>query len=325
MAFKRSIDSLSDVQDQQSGLELHFAVEGLSPVKRAKSGVQYYDGCATDGSRKLRFVGFDTDSQQKIAEIADTKTPVKATNCSIKRNRNQDLEIHINQSTVIAPSPKKIDFAEFKTATVKDVTIVSVDDTADGAIVNIRAKIVAIAPARPVSTGIVQELTVADNTGSISLSLWDENIDKLVMSAAYSLNHLSVRTYHNRKVLTFGRQSSYKSIDDLKLTPAKDDDKKITSQIANAKIVGTLDFQLCYSCVNCNTNVEFRDNTFMRCSRCSVLQHKQSCKFEVCVRLLVQGDSEKIILSIFTNNLLNLLQDIGEIDISQAEEALLST
>ena len=55
------------------------------------------------------------------------------------------------------------------------------------------------------------------------------------------------------------------------------------------------------------------------------MQHKRSCKFEVCVRLLVQGDSEKIILSIFTNNLLNLLQDIGEIDISQAEEALLST
>ena len=38
MALKRPVDCLSEIKEEQSGVELHFAVEGLSPIKKAISG-----------------------------------------------------------------------------------------------------------------------------------------------------------------------------------------------------------------------------------------------------------------------------------------------
>ncbi len=47
MSLKRSIDNLADIDEDKHGIELHFGMEELSPMKTARSGIPYYHGQAT--------------------------------------------------------------------------------------------------------------------------------------------------------------------------------------------------------------------------------------------------------------------------------------
>ena len=322
MAHKRS---LSDIKVEESGVELDFAVQNLSQIKESTSGTKYYHGLAIDESGKNRFVGFDHTSQQKIAEMVQQNTPVRATNCAIKRSRsNENLEIHIKKFTTIAPSPKKIKF--------QDVSIDSIKDIPDGTTVNVTAKIVSLGRVQSVGSGQVQDVMITDDTGTIHvpLSLWDDNLfDKLETSKTYSFFSLFVRTFQNRKVLDFRQQkSSYILIsNDFELDATTEE--KVMCFITNAIIIGTQNCQFHYSCVNCENNMEYNGDRFIRCSKCGVFQETKSCRLESSGRILFQSESEKIFL--FTDDLMKLLRDITvadddweDVDISQAQESLLS-
>ncbi len=72
--------------------------------------MQYFDASINDGSKKLRLVGFDGQSHLELAAFVKQKTPVKATGCNIRKSRNDDYEVHINRSTRLSASSRKINF-----------------------------------------------------------------------------------------------------------------------------------------------------------------------------------------------------------------------
>ncbi len=96
---------------------------------------------------------------------------------------NEDFEIHINKATKIACSPRKLTFTTKQDVVSNDVNICSLKHFQDGTSVNLAATIISLTPAQPVSTGLVQEATLRDETGTTTRSLWDTNIDKLTTSA----------------------------------------------------------------------------------------------------------------------------------------------
>ena len=93
MSQKHSFEKLSDIQDTEVDADVHFAIQSLSPMKKVKLGVKYFDGTVTDGSRNLRIVGFDEKLQIKLSTLTENKNPVKVESCQIKQSRNDDFEI----------------------------------------------------------------------------------------------------------------------------------------------------------------------------------------------------------------------------------------
>ena len=71
MSTKRSFENLADIKEDQNGVELHFGIETVSPMKKGRSGIPYYDGQVNDGSRTLRLVGFDEASQLQMTQIVE--------------------------------------------------------------------------------------------------------------------------------------------------------------------------------------------------------------------------------------------------------------
>ena len=59
MARKRLYEDLLSIEEPVSTAEVQCVVQSLSDMKKAKSGVEYYDGIVTDGNRQLCIVGFD--------------------------------------------------------------------------------------------------------------------------------------------------------------------------------------------------------------------------------------------------------------------------
>ena len=175
----------------------------LSPVKKARSGVEYYNGQVTDGSSTVRIVGFDATSQTKLFQFAKQRTHIKATNCAIRCNINNQLEIHVNKGTTFTMSPRKLDFKYADDQQLASlVSISDIQKTADGIFINLQARITKVAPAKTVTANIVQEIELQDDTGIITMSVWNNNVDKLHESTSYCFSKLLVRTYHNEKILS---------------------------------------------------------------------------------------------------------------------------
>ncbi len=166
--------------------------------------MQYFDASINDGSKKLRLVGFDGQSHLELAAFVKQKTPVKATGCNIRKSRNDDYEVHINRSTRLSASSRKINF---ESTSPCQIVMSNLQDTEVGQLVNVTASILSIAPPRVVATGTVEEITIGDDTEDGVMSVWDENVDKFSTSMMYRFQNLHVRSYRNEITLMYGRTS----------------------------------------------------------------------------------------------------------------------
>ena len=72
------------------------------------------------------------------------------------------------------------------------LSIADVAYTDDGTFMDIRAIVSDMSPPHPVSTDIIQEIKLADKSGSIMLTLWDTSTSLLKLSVAYDFSRLLV-------------------------------------------------------------------------------------------------------------------------------------
>ena len=111
-ARKRLFHEVADfasVTTPHPNANIHAAVTTLSPVKKGRSSI-YFDGTLTDGTSKIRMVGFSSDQRKKLASFADSSQSVQLINCEIKQSREGDkMEIILKKFTDIKKSPKDID------------------------------------------------------------------------------------------------------------------------------------------------------------------------------------------------------------------------
>ena len=81
--------------------------------------------------------------QPQLSSYAVMKSPVKVEKCLIKRSRNKDFEIFVNNSSKILPSNRKIEFLESfepsKTnSTPADVPIDKICSVDDGKFISLK-------------------------------------------------------------------------------------------------------------------------------------------------------------------------------------------
>ena len=119
--------------------------------------------------------------QSKLSTFRQQNTPTKTEKCQVKRERDEEYEILMNKATTILPSPKKFEIPVHENAT-HHIQIDEVSNATDGTCINIVANVADVLPPRPVSTGVIQEITLVDETGYITLTMWDTLTNKLQMS-----------------------------------------------------------------------------------------------------------------------------------------------
>lgn len=114
-----------------------------------------------------------------VAEISALVDTIKAENCYIKQSRN-DNEIFFRSNMKVLQSPRKIDFREVKLESESPIldlqNINTIKSLEDGSFINFTGTVTSIKPPTAVSTGIVQEVTVVDESSSNILSVWESFI-----------------------------------------------------------------------------------------------------------------------------------------------------
>ena len=63
MARERIFDKFADIPGDEREAEIHCAIKYVSPVKKARSGIQCFDSQVTDGNDVLSIVEFHENKQ----------------------------------------------------------------------------------------------------------------------------------------------------------------------------------------------------------------------------------------------------------------------
>ena len=219
------------------------------------------------------------------------------------------MEIHINKATTFTASPRKLKFEYTDPSQTVDVSIADIASLDDGVRLNTNATVIKVAPGRTVSTGVVQDVTLQDTTGTINLSLWNGNVDILHECNSYNFKVLKVNTYRDNKVLSYTFDSSAVQLEEvipLIVSNFHDDD---TQQTIKGNLVGIQNFEIHVWCIHCESKLKFC-NTIAECLKCHLSQRVTYCKYQVTSKLMfrtIEPNHELHLLNTPTEMFLKLL------------------
>ena len=166
----------------------------------------------SDGSCRIRFVGFKAEQRKILPSFTEKDEPVELQNCQIKRSRQghemEDLVL-LKTATVIKPSTKTFDLSNDIDTSPTPVTLVEVHAMPEYSKVTVIVKVLSKGDPIKLDNGKTkQEVMVADSSGVIIVTLWEEKIDLLERSKSYKLTEFIIREFNMMKSLSLSRQGS---------------------------------------------------------------------------------------------------------------------
>ncbi len=162
-----------------------------------------------DNTGRIRLVFWNKDVEKYIeSENIKEGDIIKLINAAVKENKFGDVELHVTNSTIIKINPEGIDI---NIPVGENVKISQLSSNMFN--VTLIAKILKILPIREVqrvdgSVTKVANVIIADDTGKIRLSLWDENVEvlkKLREGETIKIINAYVRERFGEKELVLGK------------------------------------------------------------------------------------------------------------------------
>ena len=128
----------------------------------------------------------------------------------------------------------------------------------------------------------IQDLKVADSSGSIRLTVWADIVDKLEVNQSYQLQNVSVRKYKGRKFLSTSTIIKVTQIDDIGAVdmPTTDDEsdpEDPAKHLKNVRVIGVLKLDPYHQCFKCSSIVQQEDDELGKCTRCHIFQNISDC------------------------------------------------
>ncbi len=292
------ISSIDQVSDGYAA-KIHGVVMSVSPIKKGKSSKQFFDGYVSDGSKKLRFVGFDAAQAKQLQEFSKEQQPVALTNCCVNTSRYGDqFEILVGDSTDISKSEKtfNVDEAEASSSYEPECKLITINELQPFQKVSLSAKVIELDDIITLNDGRrVQNVFISDSNGRAKLSLWEDNIDSVQLEKSYSFINLVVKTYNDSNTLFTPKQGlSIEEVDDLdKALPLLESIKK-TKTLNDVHIIAVTKFCSGYICILCNKSTleQLAETpTLGRCSNCHSTVLKSCCKHQVSASLQISANT----------------------------------
>ena len=187
-------------------------IHKLSPIKKAKSGNEYFTfDLQTSSSKFAKVVGFDRKNHQQALLFQNAGAPVRVLNA----NEKDDNLFVNNHSTIVKANSDDIHFESTQPSSntstnstlphgnAIQISLSQVNSLTRNQRVNVRGTIT-MGDAKPKevrkrngNSGLVKEdCVIEDQTGHTTLHLWDDMIEKCKNSNSYEITDLSVKNYN---------------------------------------------------------------------------------------------------------------------------------
>ena len=335
MACRKLTDKFEDIQliDKVStNAQLEALSTSVTKMQYPKRGTKrYFHADLTDGAKKIKVVGFDEEQQKQLEEFKLQKSPVKLTNCIVQKSTyTGNYEIKLTGQTKLELFPtKKIQLPD--SGSSGEVTpIVNVQkmanmDTAE----NIKIKVVKVNSPHSVSSGKKKQdiiVTVADGTGCIKLTLWQDEVGKFVTGHSYKLDQVGVCIYNEMTYISFPKGGAkYEEISDIGEIQSEPINFGPSNEFANAYVSGVSHIFKYTACMKCKSKVEETNNSYGRCRSCNMLQNLDQAHntFSATLMVTLPGKEEPIETQAFKRELRKVAEivddDITDINLLDAQ------
>lgn len=271
----------------------------LSPMRK-----NHFSGELVDEKKSIRFVGFDRAKKQQLDALNEKKLPVLLKNCDVQlSDYTKSLEVIVKGYTKISQSQKVFNIDDPASIGTTTTTLDHLCDMEEYDKVNLKVKVVSIGSPQFVGSGKTkQEIVLADQTGTATLTLWEEDIDMLTLAACYSMKRLHVRTFKETYYLSLPATGAIiTKTDDIADIPEDFTTASHDPVLMNVQICGIKEFEVFKQCLACDGSLanEPNDDSLLRCQKCQV-QLKASCctKVKLMAKILVlltEGEANTVI------------------------------
>ena len=168
----------------------------------------------------MRLAGFDSKKQEQLSLLLKEKEPVTINNCQLKQFKFSDeIEIIITSTTKFAKSQEKFNITveEASSSSASPITLDSVSKLQDFQNIIVRAKVLTLKESLEVEPSLLkQDIIIADATGTVRLTVWQQDTNQLCIGKSYVFDKVTVRSYDGSKYLTPPKSSwSYSTCDDI--------------------------------------------------------------------------------------------------------------
>ena len=105
MARKRTIDEIdtfADFDHPVTSATIHGMVTSLSLMKKGRNA-NYFEGTVSDGTVKLRLIGFNSGQHKVMNDYLSNKQAVTLEDCEIKKRKQ--MEVMLKGTTKLNQSP----------------------------------------------------------------------------------------------------------------------------------------------------------------------------------------------------------------------------
>ena len=254
-------------------MELEGYVHQVSEIKTPASGTRYFEFNIQQQDVRKRVVCFSAQKRDDLKQKQESKTPVKLLNVSPQKRKfdpnTQEYRLNNYSKVVVTqrvPFPWKDISADLADASVKFV----LDSCIPGDIVSLKAKVLHKSNEQSVYSYTAKtelkkcDIVVADTTGAIVITLWEDTIAKVNTNTTYNFEGLKVAFYNN-KYLNTTSQTTVKVLDiDIQLSqeitaaaeelkPTQKVHEYVTGNILAADVSKVL---VCFNCKSRLTAIE---------------------------------------------------------------------
>ena len=141
---------------------------------------------------------------------------------------------------------------------------------------------------------LLSNCIMADQTGSIKLALWGEDIPKISVGQSYDFENLIVKEFDG-KYLSLSKKTIYRQIDDIGPV-VETEEIDIRSKIqGSVQMVSVSLVTLCASCFRTTTE-PLEGKLLIKCPGCNMKQKSASLKKSITINIKLDNDDTKYIV-----------------------------
>ena len=250
-------------------------------------------------------------AKRKILDKHETKrAPIKITRYTKSADKTK---IVINDKTLLT-KPDEMEYT-FQYCDDADQPVTRLadlltDDASQEDNITVCAKVEKVSPPKSVATqqsrGInkVSEMILLDNTGTMMLDLWNEQISQVQLDCVYRFTSLSTSYWNNSKTLTSTMNTAIKQSFQADLSSLQFNESNPTELVnehtIHVPMISTIEeVQRYKTCCNCNKRIIQLESTVVKCNYCSHMMRASNCSTKLYVNVNVEIDDKKKTLTIF--------------------------
>lgn len=295
-------------------------IHQLSPVKQSQNNNAYFDMKVQTVGRTVRTVCFSPEKHEKFKRSFEASSPVKLSQFQLKPNRRtNEEEIIVNKRTKLdIPSENEITFdiatkeLDYTTTTT---TVRDVKKVRPGTAITVLGRLTFQGGTENVDVRgkslKKQETILTDETGSIRLVLWENDIQKVQSKETYMLERSVVREFDNQPYITINKETQ---ISKVTQTIANPDDhlantyKEFTISCPPEGILATHRSLSCKKCAN--SMVLHNVGKTIKCSACGLVQLSRLCQKKVHANAFFINEQGQKISLLMKQHIIQALIDI---------------